>query len=90
MSIKINIPLFLQYLLNDVKTAEVDGNTIGDCIEHLAKTFPIIADKLFDEHGKLALYIDIYVNGEYIDPGELSQPIEDGDEIHIVTITGGG
>jgi MoaD family protein len=90
MSVKVNIPWFLQYQLNGVKVAEVKGNTVSECLASLTKRFPIIVEKLFDEDGKLPPYVDIYVNGENVDPEQLSQPVKDGDEIHIVTITGGG
>jgi len=91
MSVRINIPWFLQHLIpNDVKIAEVNGDTIGECLRRLVERFPIIEKHLFDENGKLPSYIDIYVNEESAYPEELSKPVKDGDKFDIIIIIGGG
>jgi len=91
MSIKVNIPWFLRQLINEVEVAEVDGSTVGECLEHLVEQFPIIKQKLFnDKTGKLFDYIDIYVNRESSYPEESAKPVKDGDEIHIILIIDGG
>jgi molybdopterin converting factor small subunit len=91
MSTKVNIPHFLQYLItDDVKIADVNGTTVGECLRHLVEQFPIIEKELFDKDGKLHFYIDIYVNGKSAYPEKLSKPVEDGDELHIIIIIEGG
>ncbi len=40
MSIKIDISYPLQHLANDTEVAEVNGSTVGECLEHLVKQFP--------------------------------------------------
>jgi molybdopterin converting factor small subunit len=91
MSVRINIPLFLQRLVpNDVRISEVNGNTVGECLRHLVEQFPIIEKELFDKNGKLAPNIDIYVNKESTYPEELSTPVKDRDELDIIIILGGG
>jgi len=90
MSIKVDIPYSLQYLANDAEAAEVDGSTVGECLEHLIKQFPNIKQALFDKSGKLDMFGDIYVNGESIYPAGLAKPVKDGDELYIATLVGGG
>ncbi len=90
MSIKIDIPWFLQSLTNGTKVAQVDGSTVGECLEHLVERFPIIEKELFDKKGKLFAYIDIYINGESAYPEELAKSVKDGDELYITLIIGGG
>ena len=90
MSIKVNIPYLLQYLTNGGKVAEVNGSTVGECLKHLAEQFPLIEKALFDEHGKLISYLDIYVNGESAYPEELGKPVKPGDELDILFMIDGG
>ena len=90
MSIKVEIPQFLQPVTNDQQAAEVNGSTVGQCLDHLVKQFPSIKQKLFDKNGKLHSYLDIYVNGESAYPEELTKPVKDRDELHIIFLIGGG
>ncbi len=90
MSVKIDIPYFLQSLTNDTEVAEVNGSTVGECLEHLVKQFPSIKQLLFDKNGKLDMFGDIYVNGGSIYPEGLEKPVKDGDELYIAILVGGG
>jgi molybdopterin converting factor small subunit len=90
MSIKVNINPGLYQYTNNQRIAEVNGNTVGQCLNHLVKQFPGIEKGLFDKNGKLLNYVDIYVNGESAYPEELAKPVKDGDELHIVVTLAGG
>jgi len=90
MGIKVNLnPVLYQYT-NNQAVAEVNGDTVGQCLDNLAKQFPGIEKALFDKNGKLRSYIDIYVNRESAYPEELAKPVKDGDELHIVIMAAGG
>ena len=73
-----------------MKVAEVNGNTVGECLKHLTAKFPPIEKQLFDEQGKLLSFIDIYVNGLSSYPEKLAKSVKDGDELSIRFIIGGG
>lgn len=90
MSVEINIPQFLQPVADEVKVADVNGSTVGDCLSDLVKQFPRLEAKLFGKKGKLHSYLDVYINGESAYPEELSRPVADGDELHIINIIIGG
>ena len=90
MSIKVNIHVELQHLANNKATAEVKGNTVGECLNELVRQFPDLKKGLFDANGKLLNYIDIYVNLESTYPEELAKQVKDGDEIHITIISVAG
>jgi len=90
MGIKVNINPILYQHTNNQGIAEVKGDTVGQCLDHLVKQFPSIEKALFDKKGKLLNYIDIYINGESSYPEELSKPVKEGDELHIVIIIAGG
>jgi len=90
VGIKLNIHQTLHHLTNSQATAEVNGNTVGECLNDLVKQFPGIETKLFDKKGKLLNYVDIYVNLESSYPEELAKPVKDGDELSITLIISGG
>ena len=90
MSVKINVYYFLPHLTNDQEIVEVTGNTVGECLGDLIKKFPLSHEWLFGDDGDLRKYLDIFVNLVETDPDDLSTPVNDGDEIHIVMhLTGG-
>ena len=90
MSVKIDIPPYLQPYTNNMVVVEVSGGTVGECIGHLIAQFPGIERMLFAESGRLHAYVSIYVNGEDTYPEELAKPVKDGDELYVLYIIGGG
>jgi molybdopterin converting factor small subunit len=90
MSIKVDIPPYLQPYTNNTAMVEVDGSTVGECIGYLISQFPGIEKMLFAESRQLHAYVSIYVNGEDTYPEELARPVKDGDEIYVLYIIGGG
>lgn len=90
MSIKINIHPFFSHLTNDQDVVEVNGSTVGQCLEQLIARFPETKNWLLGKDGNLLRLVDIYVNGESAYPEELAKPVKDGDELHIVVIIAGG
>ena len=41
---------------------QVNGTTVGQCLNDLVNQFPVITPKIFDKKSKLLNYVDIYVN----------------------------
>ena len=46
MSIQVYIPLNLRRFTNNTEVMEVNGSTVGDCLNHLVKQFPGIKKML--------------------------------------------
>jgi len=90
VSVKINIHPFFSHLTNDQDVVEVNGSTVGQCLEQLIARFPDTKNWLFEKDGNLLRLVDIYVNGESAYPEELAKPVKDGDELHIIVIIAGG
>jgi len=90
MSVRINIPHDWRHLTNDQTIVEVHSDTVGKCLDDLVGQFPKMRQGLFDKDGKLQNYVDIYVNRESFYPEELAKQVEDGDELHIMFLIGGG
>ena len=82
MSIKIHIPSYFQSYTNRMEVVEVNGSTVGECLHHVAKQFPGF------EKAMITNYFDIYVNGDYSYAPELTEPVKDGDELHIIASGG--
>ncbi len=90
MSVKIKLHRSLANLAQDQTVVEVNGNTIGQCLEQLAARFPGLKRRLFEKDGTLSRILEIYVNGESSYPDELATPVKDGDELDtLVRISGG-
>jgi len=90
MSIKINIPAYMQSFTNNMEVVELTGSTVGECLNHLVKQFPGMKKQLFSKNGNLFENIIISVNGESAYPEQLAKPVKEGDELNILLIVGGG
>jgi len=93
MSIKISmIYPHLKALVNDQDIVEVEGNTIGQCLEDLITKFPALRPKIFDNSDDLLYYINILHNNQstHLDPDPLKKHLRDGDEIAITLLIAGG
>jgi len=90
MSVKINIPSYLQPYTTEQEVVEVSGSTAGECLDRLVERFPDISQMLYVREGELFDYVSIYVNGEFASTDESARPVKDGDELHILYILGGG
>ncbi len=90
MSVRIVLPGYLGMFTGGHEVVEVNGSTIGECLEHLVGQFPEIENKIFAKSGKLHGYVSIFVNDEDAYPGELTRVINSGDELAILYLLGGG
>ena len=90
MSVKVEVPSYLQLYTKDMEVVEVKGNTVGECLDYLVEQFPAIEKELFDKDGMMLHYVDVYVNGVSAYPEELVKPVKDGDELYILYIISGG
>ncbi len=90
MSLKVKFPSYWQFFTDGIEMAEVNGSTVGECLEHLVEQFPPLKKRLFDRQGGVFPYFNLYVNGESAYPERLNKTVKDGDEIRILLVSGGG
>jgi len=90
MSVKVNVYYFLPHLTDDQEEIEVNGSTIGECLDQLVSRFPKAREWLFGKNGKVSNFLDIYVNLVMVNPEDLDIRVNDGDVIHIVMMLTGG
>lgn len=90
MTIHIKINPAFQEFTDDHESADVEGKTVGDCLENLVERFPMLKERLYDKQGKLQGYVDIFVNTESCFPEGLKMAVQEGDELNLMAIYGGG
>jgi len=91
MSVKVNLHWHeWQENTNGHTIIDTEGKTTGQCLKQLIKQFPSLEKEIFDKDGELLGYLTIFINREPAFPEELTKPVKDGDEIHIVPLVAGG
>ena len=90
MSIKIHIHVTHRQYTNGLEVVEVEGSTVGECLNHLIKQFPGMEKALFAKKDKLLNIVEVYLNHASAHPNELVKPVKDGDEIHLIVMLAGG
>jgi molybdopterin converting factor small subunit len=90
MSIKIRLHPILQKLVGGQEVVEVTGHNTGECLEDLESRYPVIKQLIRDNRGQLRRYCEIIVNSKSTYPNELTTPVKDGDQIHIMIFVAGG
>lgn len=68
---------------------EINGGTIGECVEKVIRQYPLLREELFNEDGQLYPDALFTINGEGILTDIESRKIEDGDEIKVIRYAGG-
>ncbi|MBM4338123.1 MAG: MoaD/ThiS family protein [Deltaproteobacteria bacterium] len=90
MSIKIHIHATHRRFTNGQEAVAVEGNTVGECLNHLIQQYPGMEKAIFSKKDKLHNVIEVYLNHASAHPNELAKPVKDGDEIHLIVMLAGG
>ncbi len=91
MGIKLNIfyPRLKQFI-TDPDSVEVNGSTVGECLDDLVRHFPGTKKWLFNEPGQLLRHVYVYVNAESAFKADMAAPVKDGDTLIIAALITGG
>ena len=90
MSVTAVIPWNFVSMTGDTKEVELEGSTVGECLGDLVEKYPSLKPDLFNKSGKLHNDIIISVNKKMTYPNQLDRPVEEGDQIAISVLIGGG
>ncbi len=90
MSVTITVPSYLERYLDGKPSVDVEGHTVGQCLQHLVARFPQISEFLFSPDGSLLDYVSIFINMEDAYPEQLGHAVSDGAQIDIIYVIGGG
>jgi molybdopterin converting factor small subunit len=90
VAVKVHIHPTHRQFTSGLSVVEVEGTTVGECLNHLIKQFPGMEKALFKKKDKLLNTVEIFVNHETAYPNELVKPVKDGGEIQLVILLAGG
>jgi molybdopterin converting factor small subunit len=91
MSIKVNIGPLLQEYTDIPGTLEVNGNTVGQCLDDLIRQYPESRSWLFDQSGMLRVLVSINnVEAVALNKESLDRILKADDELQIFAVIGGG
>jgi molybdopterin converting factor small subunit len=90
MAVKVHIHTTHRQFTHGLDVVAVEGNTVGECLNHLIKQFPGMEKALFVKKDKLLNNVEVYLNHASAYPNEIVKPVKDGDEIHLVVMLTGG
>ncbi len=86
MSINLFLPANLSKLAKGKDWFEVNGKTVGECLNQLVSLVPALKNVLLSESGdRLSWTFKVLVNQDSTDAEGLATKLEDGDEIEIKT-----
>jgi len=81
MSVLVQIPLALQKFTKHQSTVQIEGITVQEALDDLARHFPGIREQLCDSQGAIRKFINLYLNNEDIRfLGGEKTAVQDGDE----------
>jgi molybdopterin converting factor small subunit len=90
MGVIINLHKTHRPYTDGVEQVEVEGETVGECLNRLVERHPLMRDQLFEADGRLRKTIEIYLNMAGAYPDELKRPTASGDQIHVTLMLAGG
>lgn len=87
----VGVPRILRYHLDGNAAAAVEGATLGEALDDLYRSYPMLARHVTDEAGRLRSHVVLALNGTVIgarpDP---ATPVGDDDQIAILQAVSGG
>ena len=89
MSITLNIPPLIRHIVGE-RAVNIEGSTIGECLNDFISRFPEARDYLFDQEGQLYDHILILHNGMSTYCEGLVASVNPGDELNLLFMITGG
>ena len=90
MRIRIRWSEILRQYTGSPGIIDVEGDTVGGCLEFLVTQYPYVKQWIFDKKGKLLVLITINDERTIYGSGSLDTNVKDGDELLLHVILGGG
>jgi sulfur-carrier protein len=91
MSVSVRIPTTLRTLTGGRSEVALEGENVRDVLGNLDGVHPGFADRLFDDHGNLRRFVNVFVADDdirFLDG--LDTPVPDGAEVSIIPAVAGG
>ena len=91
MPVTVRIPTALRTLTGGAGEVAVEGSTVGEVLKALDSEYRGLADRLFDDGGKLRRFVNVFVADEdirFLDG--LGTPVAEGQTVSIIPAVAGG
>src|SRR2546425_9004111 len=89
--VTVYVPTPLRKVTGGQSKLTASGGNVRELLDGLERTHSGIRQQLCDETGGVRSFINIFVNGTEIRQLEgLSTPVQDGDEVSLITAMAGG
>ena len=69
---------------------EVEGSSVGECLEAVERKFPGFLPQVLDEDGNVHRFVKLFKNGRQLARDALREPLASGDELEILAAIAGG
>jgi molybdopterin converting factor small subunit len=90
MNINVDMSSFFSQYTGGVVNMTVAGKTVGECLQDLAKQYPVLKKLLLNKEGELMHTYDYYINGSSVFPRDMKKPLKNGDRLSILYVIHGG
>ena len=90
-TVSIRIPTPLRSFTAGANEVSVQGNTVGDVIDTLARTHEGIGERIITPAGELRNFVNLFLGDRNIrNLSGMQTPVSDGDVLSIVPAVAGG
>jgi sulfur-carrier protein len=91
VSVEVRIPTMLRSAVGGSSAISVDGATIGEILDELARRFPALAGQVVTDDGSLHKFVNVYLNDDDIRYlAKLDTKVGEGDTVSILPAVAGG
>jgi MoaD family protein len=64
--VRVEIPTALRAFAGNQDSVELVGETVGELLQELSKSYPQMKKHVFDDQGRLRNFVNVYVNDDDI------------------------
>ncbi|MGI8615877.1 MAG: MoaD/ThiS family protein [Actinomycetota bacterium] len=83
--VKLRAPL--KDLAGGCREVTIDGSSVGDVLRELERQHPRITGWVLDEHGRVRLHVNVFVDGERV---REDAPVAQDATLHVLPSISGG
>jgi molybdopterin synthase sulfur carrier subunit len=89
--VTVRLPTILRAYADGRSTVGVDGSTVRQVLEALARACPGIEERLFEPSGRLRRFVNVFVEDQDIRFAQgLDTPVSDGATVSLLPAVAGG
>ena len=82
MQVKIHLPLLWQKFASNAEMIEVNGSTVGQCLQDMFQKFPALQGTVPPTG------FELHIDGEKVFSWQSDRQVQDGDELIISSTSG--